>query len=93
MASCIGCRCQICARNCNLDPHYFTPGEVDECCFNCDDCILTNGTSRWDAEKGCYSGRWKGECPDYLDPIKHIEAKAEAARRSLHVVRNGSPKP
>ena len=93
MASCIGCRCQICAYNINLDLRYFTRGEVSEVCFNCDDCMDTDGTGRWDAEKGCYSGRWKGECPDYLDPIKHVEAKAETARRSLHVVRNASPKP
>lgn len=97
MAACFGCRCNTCARNVNITPGLFTPGEVDECCFNCDDCMATNGTARWDPDKGQYSGRWKGECQEYLEPKKYAEQKARAerekanaARRSLRVVKPGS---
>lgn len=86
MAACFGCKCNTCARNVNITPGLFTPGEIDECCFNCDDCIVSDGHGRWDSEKTCYSGYWKGDCLNYAEPRKYAEQRAQSARRSFHVI-------
>lgn len=93
MASCMGCICKFCAYNVNLDLRYFTRGEVTEACFNCDDCMDTDGHSRWDPDRGCYSGRWKDECDHFREPTKLIDMKADAARRSLRVIGGSSQQP
>ena len=56
MSSCIGCVCNVCVYNADLDPQYFTPGEIDNVCFNCDDCMTTNGHSQWDEKRCCWTG-------------------------------------
>lgn len=73
--SCIGCKCGSCAFNVNLDPQYFTPGEVDEACFNCDDCCAGNS-----------KGRWKCECEHFHKPVKKIEMEARIARSKLSLI-------
>ena len=92
MSSCFGCICNSCARNVNLGTQYFTPGEVDECCFNCDDCGATNGRTRWDPENNCYSGRWMPECARYREAQKHIEMRARIARTKFKVIAGGNCK-
>lgn len=90
--SCFGCLCNFCARNVN-NLQYFTPGEVDACCFNCDDCIDSGGRGRGSYP---YTGRWKGECPDFLEAQKHVEmrakredARAKAARGNFVLIGRG----
>lgn len=90
MSNCIGCVCNACVYNADLDPQYFTPGEVDGVCFNCDDCMTTNGHSRWDEERGCWSGRWKGECDHFRKPAKKVEMEARIARAKLKVIGGNS---
>lgn len=78
---CFGCICQHCARNVD-EVQYFTPGEVDEPCYNCDD--HPSG-----------KGQWKGICQYYVEPVKYREMKARieeekasTERRKLLIVRS-----
>ena len=73
--SCIGCKCNSCAFNSNLGSQYFTPGEVDECCYNCDDCCAGNG-----------KGRRKPECDHFRKPVKKVEMEARIARSKLRLM-------
>jgi len=72
---CIGCRCNICALNVNLDLQYFTPGEVDSVCFNCDDCCVGNG-----------DGRCMPECSSFRKPEKKQEMESLIARSKLRLL-------
>ncbi len=51
--SCIGCICEHCANSAECFDH--CQGEMDEPCFNCDDCI------HWDGKTG--REMWRDECP------------------------------
>lgn len=75
MSSCIGCVCNACAYNVNLDLQYFTPGEIEDCCFNCDDCIDGKG-----------KGRWMPECDHFLKPAKRVEMEARIARSKFKII-------
>ncbi len=66
------CICKNCARDVNC--MYFTPGEVDSICYNCDDCV-----------SGTNSG-WKDSCDNYKEPIKLAEHRAEMRRRKLEII-------
>ena len=78
--SCYGCLCHSCARNCEQDMKYFTPGEFQgDACFNCDDC----------AE---YTGHWthharKPECEEYIEARKYSEFRARQMRKKWRVLR------
>ena len=84
--TCAGCMCNFCARSCELYSGYFTPGEVDECCFTCDDCRNYDGDHR---KKSMH--RFK--CPYYIKPQKYAEmenrraeAKAKTARSKFRLI-------
>ena len=70
MSNCIGCVCNACVYNADLDPQYFTPGEIDNVCFNCDDCMTTNGHSRW-AAAGLAAG--KANVTIFVNPRKRLK--------------------
>lgn len=53
--SCMRCICEHCANNPNCFDH--CQGEMDEPCFNCDDCI------HWDGKVG--KEMWRDECHKY----------------------------
>lgn len=78
--SCIGCKCNFCAFNVNLDPQYFTPGEVDGCCFHCDDCCA-------------HKVRYKSECDHFRKATKKVEAEAQTARSKIRLIRGGKETP
>lgn len=80
--SCFGCKCNHCARNCNLEPWYVTIGEVDEVCFNCDDCVQYGSAH---AKKDL----WKGECKHYLKPAKLEEQEIRNRRAAMRVIEGG----
>ena len=47
--SCYGCVCNHCLYNAELEPWYFTPGEVqdvEEICYVCDECKHYDGAFR-----------------------------------------------
>ncbi len=89
---CYVCKCNFCARNCELYPGYFTPGEiadVSEICYTCDECKQYDG----DPRKG---NMWRQECDGYREPRKRTEAKAKIAdararamRRQIRVIKGG----
>lgn len=80
--SCYGCKCNFCALNCELYVEYVTIGEVDECCFNCDDCREFDGDWR-------KSWRFRPECEKFIEARKYTEARAAAMRRSFRVIKGG----
>ena len=75
MNNCIGCKCNVCAYNVNIGTQYFTPGEVDERCFNCDDCMSTK-----------YGGLWMGECTQYRKPVKKADMETRIGRSRLKLL-------
>lgn len=90
--SCFGCKCNFCARNVELEPKYFTPGEVkavEDLCYDCDDCYLYGG----DHSK---RAKWRPDCPGYMEAQKYTDAarkyadKRAAVARSKFVVLKGS---
>jgi hypothetical protein len=80
--SCYGCKCNFCARSCELYSEYVTIGEVDDCCFNCDECREFDGDhrKRW---------RFRQECEEFIEAQKYTEARAAAMRRNLQVIKGG----
>lgn len=76
--SCEGCRCCFCARNVDLGTEYFTAGEVDEACFNCDDCYYFSDSNR-DFNK-------KRTCAEYVEPTKLVEIRAQHYRKLFKVI-------
>lgn len=84
---CFGCKCNFCARNCEIYSGYFTPGEIadiSEVCYTCDECRSYDGDTR-------KRDMWRGECGEYREAAKHIEARARAMRRQIRVIRGGKP--
>lgn len=82
---CYGCKCNFCARNCELYSGYFTPGEisdVSEVCYTCDECRYFDG----DYQKKSMKHR---ECDGYREAAKHIEASAIAKRRKFQLIKGG----
>lgn len=77
--SCYRCKCNFCARSCELYAEYVTPGEVDSVCFSCDECRNYDGDPR-------KKNQWRGECPDFVEPAKYVEARALARRRAFRVI-------
>ena len=84
--SCAGCKCNFCARNCELYVEYVTIGEVSECCFTCDECRNFDG----DFNK---RNMHRSDCLNYIEPQKYAEAKArreemkaKAARSKLRLI-------
>lgn len=71
--SCIGCICEHCANSAECFDH--CQGEMDDPCFNCDDCI------HWDGKTG--REMWRDECPKY----KITEYWAAHLRRKMKIVR------
>lgn len=85
--SCYGCKCNFCARNCELYPRYFTLGEIEdvsEACYTCDEC------RHFDSDP-CKRSMWRRECDGHREPIKYIEARATAMRQRLRVIQGGKP--
>lgn len=81
--SCYGCVCRFCARSVELEPGYFTPGELPEgveACFACDECYYYGG----DRSKGY---QWRPECSGMIEARKYLEAKARAQRAKLRIVK------
>lgn len=79
---CLGCVCLKCARNVD-EVQYFTPGETDWACYNCDD-----------HSGGIRHRGHKSDCPDYVEPVRYREMKARiekekanAERRKLRIVK------
>lgn len=69
---CMGCICDHCANSSEcFDP---CPGEMEEPCFTCDECIHYDGKT----------GRemWRDECPAY----KITEHHAAYLRRKIKIV-------
>lgn len=58
-----------------MGSQYFTPGEVDAVCFNCDDCSAGNG-----------DGHWITECSAFLKPKKKEEMESLIARSKLRLL-------
>lgn len=79
--SCEGCRCYFCARNVDLGTEYFTPGEVDEVCFNCDDCYYFSDNNM-DFNR-------KTTCAKYVEPAKLVESRAKHRRKLFKVINGG----
>ncbi len=83
---CYGCKCNLCARNCELYPGYFTPGEIEdisEVCYTCDECKY------FDGDYHRKRSMWREKCEGYREPIKYIEARAAVRRRCLQVIQGG----
>ena len=78
--SCGTCKCNFCAYNCNLPAQFVTIGEVNEVCFTCDDCKHWGG----DCSK---RSMWRPDCPNYLEPQKLTEHRAQQAERCAQVRR------
>ena len=67
--SCYGCVCNHCLYNAELEPWYFTPGEVqdvEEICYVCDECKHYDGDFR-------KRSRWKPACSKHRLPRKYGE--------------------
>lgn len=83
--SCYGCKCNFCARSCELYSGYFTTGEVtdiEKVCYTCDEC------RHWDGDYRKRS-QWRGQCEGYQEAAKYTEARAQAMRRSFRVITGG----
>ena len=82
--ACFGCKCNLCARSCEIYSKYITIGEIDEVCFSCDDC------KHWNND---YSKKsmWRLECPDFVEPEK-LKQKRINKRRSEFQVISSFPK-
>lgn len=90
--SCYGCRCNHCLYNCELEPWYFAPGEVEnieDICYCCDEC--KHYTGNW--EDG---SKWRAECEKYREPIKRQqkmaaleERRAQIARENIRILNGG----
>ena len=75
--SCYGCKCNHCLFNAELEPWYFTPGEiqdVEEVCYACDECRHYDG----DHQK---RSQWRPECGKHRFPAKYIEEQRKAVER------------
>nr|DAI48765.1 MAG TPA: hypothetical protein [Caudoviricetes sp.] len=91
--SCYGCACNFCLYNCELESHYFTPGElknVEDICFVCDECKWFDGD--WLGKRS----QWRAECPRFREPIKRAEMmrlatdrRAQKFRESFVVIEGG----
>lgn len=79
MSNCIGCKCNACVFNALISPGIFTPGEIEEYCYNCEDHCDHKG-----------SGRYMPECDHFRLPKKLVEQKALTARSKLKVT-GGNP--
>lgn len=77
--SCYKCLCNFCAKNCELYSEYVTIGEVDEICFNCDDCQIYDGDYRKPYLK-------RRECEKFVEAQKYTEARAAAMRRKIRLL-------
>lgn len=83
--SCHSCKCNYCARSCELFSGYFTPGEVgdiEKVCYTCDECKWWDGDHR-------KRSLWRGECQGYMEAAKYTEATAAARRRNFKVLPGG----
>lgn len=80
--SCYGCKCNLCARSCELYSEYITIGEVDECCFTCDEC--KHFGNDWSKRS-----QWRKDCDKYLEPAKLAAMRAEAYRKKFKVIQGG----
>ena len=83
--SCYGCKCDSCARNCELPSWLTTPGEITDpemICFTCDEC-------RWFDGDHSKRDRWRYECEGYQEARKHSELEALARRASFKVIVGG----
>lgn len=79
------CHCEICARNAILPNEYYTPGEVDDVCFICEECKLYDG----DCLK---SSQQRHGCAYYLEPQKLEDVEARDKRRCFRVIKGGKNK-
>lgn len=70
--SCMECICNHCANSAECFDH--CQGEMDEPCYNCDDCI------HYDGEVG--REMWRDECPKY----KITEYWAAHLRRKMKII-------
>ena len=70
--SCMGCIRNHCANSAECFDH--CQGEMDEPCYNCDDCI------HYDGEVG--REMWRDECPKY----KITEYWAAHLRRKMKII-------
>lgn len=67
-----------------LEPKYFTPGEVqdvNDICFFCDECYLYDG----DHSK---RSRWRPDCPGYIEARKYTVAARKYADNRAAVARS-----
>ena len=83
--SCYGCKCNFCARSCELYVGYFTLGEVtdvEQVCYTCDECKWFDG----DHSK---RSQWRGECEGFMEAQKYTQARADALRRNFRVIQGG----
>lgn len=71
---CYGCLCDTCAHSVELLSWYFTIGETDEPCFNCDECRHYGGDSRM-------KDRWTNDCPRHIEAKKAVEARKRELER------------
>ena len=88
--SCYGCVCNHCLYNAELEPWYFTPGEVqdvEEICYVCDECKHYDGDPRKRI-------RWRPVCNRYKMPRKYnlqiqnaAEREAQRRRAALQIVK------
>lgn len=82
---CYGCKCNFCARNCELFSEYFTPGEisdVSEVCYTCDDCRYFDG----DYQK---KSMFRKQCDGYREAAKYTEKAAISRRRNFRLIKGG----
>lgn len=80
--SCYGCKCNFCARNCELPSFYVTIGEIrvaEHICFTCDECRRYDGDYR-------KRNQWRSECEGFIEAKKYTETCIEARRRSIKVI-------
>ena len=83
--SCYRCKCNFCARNCELPSFYVTIGEIkaaEQICFTCDECRHYDGDHR-------KRSQWRGECEGYIEAKKYTEACIEARRRRFKIIKGG----
>ena len=79
---CYGCLCDTCAHSVELLSWYFTIGETDEPCFNCDEC------SHYDGDI-CKKDKWTNDCTRCIEAKKAKESRErEAAHREEKRLRN-----
>jgi len=77
--SCFGCLCKFCVYNVDILPRYFTPGEADGFCYNCDECGAGHKMQ----------GHCMTVCQHFKQAEKKIDKEAQLARSKIQLINGG----